>query len=221
MQLNSEIIYIGIAARRSGKRSGKDTFADAFIARINELGGQNPMPIATKISLADPLKTAAKAIFGLTNEQLYGSQAQKESITSWDWVKDNKYGKTGKMTSRDILQYFGTEVMREGFDFNIWINSLKRNAQVHLETVAVNAKPLLVLVPDIRYPNESEFLNYLVDIYREDAELANVDMHISEKAGSLIPDERVNLFVENNGTIEELQQKAKEFAQFIVKKINV
>jgi hypothetical protein len=214
----SNILYIGIAARKSGKRSGKDTFADAFKEEVDSIL-DGDMPDVIKMSLADPLKTAAKAIFGLSDEQLYGSQAQKESLTSWDWIENNKYGKAGKMTARDILQYFGTEVMREGFDHNIWINSLKMNAEVYRQTI--ESDKLIVLVPDIRYPNESDFLDYLVDIYRKDADLANTDSHISEKAGMLIPDTRVNLSIENNSTIEDLQQKAKEYAHFIVKKTDV
>jgi len=219
VKLHKEITYIGVAARKSGKRSGKDTWADAFIEEINNVDRFEHGIHATKMSLADPLKSAAKCIFGLSDEQMYGTQAQKESPTLWDWKADNKYGKQGKMTARDILQYFGTEVMREGFDFDIWVNSLRMNAIKELNTLSQKypQHKLVVLVPDIRYPNETNFLDYLVDIYRKEAEIANTDGHISEKSGMLISDSRVNHSVDNNSTIVDLQEDAKEFARNFLK----
>lgn len=218
-RLPKEITYIGVAARKSGKRSGKDTWADAFIEKANAVAEAQSLKVnSVKVSLADPLKAAAKILFGLTDEQMYGTQDQKESSTAWYW-KQNKYGKQGAMTARDILQFFGTEIMREGFDFDFWVKSLQVNVDnlLHKNKKVHPDSKLIVLVPDVRFPNESVFLDILIDIYRKEAELANVDGHISEKSGMLIPDSRVDYSVDNNSSIVDLQENAKEFAVSILK----
>lgn len=66
-------IVIGISGR---KQSGKTTLANYLVKHI---GG-------TIINLADPLKKLiCKDILGLTEEQLNGTEEQKNSLTQYEW----------------------------------------------------------------------------------------------------------------------------------------
>jgi hypothetical protein len=119
------------------------------------------------------------------------------------------------MTAREILQYFGTEIMRDNFDENVWVNSMKNKVK---STLTKNNQKMFVFVPDIRYVSESVHMDYLVDIYRKEAEIANKDGHKSEKSGMLIPDESISFSVVNDGTLKELKEKAIFFCENILLK---
>ena len=220
MKDNKPIIYVGICARESGKRSGKDAFADFC---INYISAFTSHPYA-KIALADSLKQAVGSIFGLSNEQMYGCASQKESITSWMWPIGNKYGREGPMTAREILQYFGTEIMRDNFCHDIWIKSLEIQAEAAFErSRKCNQmkpfeweQPAYVFVPDVRYPNEADKMDLLVDIYRPEAKRNNVDVHVSELSGSCIAQEKIGFTVMNDGTLDDLQSKAVAFCTDIL-----
>lgn len=91
-------------------------------------------------SFASPLKRAAKDIFHLTEEQvatLAGKQAFDER---WN------------MTSREILQKFGTEAMRETFP-GVWVKSLELALAKH--------RHLDVVIDDLRFPDEEAMVRRL------------------------------------------------------------
>ena len=91
------IIALGYMAR-----TGKDTVADYLVSRHG----------FAKIAFADALKDGVQAIFGLTNEQLYGGD--KEKIDEF-WED----------TPRNILQKVGTECMRRGYRDDIWVKCVE------------------------------------------------------------------------------------------------
>lgn len=89
-------MIIGLGHRA---RSGKDTLADYLVKQHGFI----------KVSFATPLKEAARDIFLLTDEQMYGDLKE---------VVDPRWGRT----PRDILQKLGTESVRNVFGPNVWIN---------------------------------------------------------------------------------------------------
>lgn len=116
----------------SGKaRSGKDTVADFLVQQHGYV----------RKALADPLKAAAKAVFDLTSEQIYG--ADKEQIDPY-W----------EASPRTILQKMGNE-MRRVFGETIWIKALE--CSIRAEQAAIRTrKSLRVVISDIRYKNEAD-----------------------------------------------------------------
>jgi hypothetical protein len=79
---------------------------------------------------------------------VYGSDKDKNTITRIAW--DNlplSDGKTGYMSSRDFLQYFGTTIVRKIYN-NAWVDST-------LQRILIE-QPQLAIIPDIRFPNEVE-----------------------------------------------------------------
>jgi len=117
-------------------------------------------PICKIYAVADELKTACINTFGLSYQQVYGTNEQKNQPTKYTWHDFSRFlsGKTfetidnerrwnAQMTARDIMQAYGTDMMRE-IDNNIWIDAcINRITKEDSE---------LALVSDVRFPNEVE-----------------------------------------------------------------
>jgi hypothetical protein len=114
------------------------------------------------LAFATLLKRYCMQLFGLTVDQCYGSNEQKNTATKveWEnmplWVRLKYAGAKwykpwtwspmfGYMTARQVLQVMGTEVIRKIYT-NAWADALYRTAAA--------AKEDVVIVPDCRFPNE-------------------------------------------------------------------
>lgn len=126
-------------------RSGKDTFA-----RL--LNGHEPF---TRMSFADPLKTAVAGLFNIPLERAF-SDDKEQVLEHWG------------LTLRDVLQRFGTEAMRNNFGADFWI---ERWAAEYLP----RAERENVVVTDCRFPNEAQRIR----------ELGGTIVHIRRAAGGL------------------------------------
>jgi len=110
-----------------------------------EYASQAIWPYVRSFSFADPLKIIGIQLFGLTEEQCYGTNEQKDSPINIKWENVPLGKGEGFMTAREFLQHFGTEICRK-IRSNIWVDScVKRIEQSGTE---------LAIVPDIRFPNE-------------------------------------------------------------------
>jgi hypothetical protein len=105
-------------------------------------------------NFADTLKDLCIDIFGLSYEQCYGTDEDKNSETDilWDDMpikypfKPKKDG-SKRMTSREVLQFIGTDIFR-CIKNNVWVDSTIR--KIYHEA------PELAVVVDCRFPNEIE-----------------------------------------------------------------
>ena len=113
-----------------------------------EYASRNIWPFVRSFSFADPLKSIAIQLFGLTEEQCYGTDEDKNTPINIKWENmPNVINANGFMTAREFLQHFGTDVCRKIKD-NIWVEScISRMLTSGTE---------LAIVPDIRFPNEVE-----------------------------------------------------------------
>lgn len=95
---------------------------------------------------ADILKELSIILFGLSEKQVYGTNEDKNTITNikWENVPLNN-GKSGFMTSREFLQYFGTVIVRRIYP-DAWINSTLNRV--------IKEDPEIAIIPDVRFPNE-------------------------------------------------------------------
>ena len=87
---------------------------------------------------------------GLSHEQCYGTDEQKNSLThlKWDDMPGNAArSRSGAMTARQVLQYVGTNIFRKMYG-DVWVNSCLR--QIEQEA------PDLAIITDVRFPNEVE-----------------------------------------------------------------
>ena len=120
--------------------SGKGTVADILV----EQG-------FTKVSFADKLKDGVATIFDWDRAMLEGdtdeSREWREQTDDF-WTQET--GRT--ITPRVVLQEFGTECMREGFDNGVWVSLLKKQ---------MIDNPGNYVVPDVRFRNEQNMIREL------------------------------------------------------------
>lgn len=114
-----------------GKGAGKDTAARYL---CEKLGGK-------QYAIADELKYLVKGIYGFTDTQLWGTQAEKE-----------KAQEDGSPSPRSAMETVGTALRKVyGDDFQV---------QRLLSDIATEKpeKPAVAIVSDVRYANEAKFL---------------------------------------------------------------
>ncbi len=147
------------------KGSGKDTCADYIIDKYGFI----------KKSFADPLKKACKELFLFEDDQIYGTQEQKET-------PDNRWF---GCTSRLVLQYVGTNLLRDQIDSimpGLGKNIFTHNFKLWYEAEKIKNPNLRVVIADVRFQNEIDFIQSLggivIKIIR-DSIISN-DMHPSE-----------------------------------------
>ena len=96
-------------------------------------------------AFADVLKEFAVDVLGLEHNQVYGTNEEKNSPTHLLWENMPTGNNKGPMTSREVLQYFGSDICREMYE-NIWFDACIRRIK--------KDKPELALISDVRFPNE-------------------------------------------------------------------
>ena len=122
----------------------KDPYVDVAKLFENELKDYIQL-----YALANSLKQLAVDILGLKPEQVFGTDKQKNSLTSILWEdmpgKEAQSHKPGKMTSREVLQYVGTDFFRKFYP-NVWLDSCLRKIE--------QQSPEIALISDVRFENE-------------------------------------------------------------------
>jgi hypothetical protein len=115
--------------------AGKDTAADYLVGFHG----------FRRDSFASTLKDAVAAVFGWDRELLEGrtpeARAWREQVDPW-WAK--RLGMP-TLTPRWILQYWGTDVIREHFHDDIWIAALESRLARRTDHTVIS---------DVRFPNE-------------------------------------------------------------------
>lgn len=142
-----------IYAITGNKTNGKDYFGEILINKINE---ESPHIEIIHLSFAEPLKAALSAITGI-DVNLFSNQSYKE--TSFYNIKT---GESVFLTSRpdgdnwfslrELMQYFGTDIMHGAFTPAIWI-------QAAINKMKFIAKDNTVFViTDLRFKIEADLL---------------------------------------------------------------
>jgi len=107
-------------------------------------------------AFADPLKEFCINVLGLTEEQCYGEDEDKNSLTNiksidmvsnYRHIQDNGYGEY--MTARHVMQYLGTNIIRK-INSDAWANASLNIIKKDCVSIA--------LISDGRFPNELEAL---------------------------------------------------------------
>lgn len=123
-----------IIAFAGRKQSGKTTCSE-FIVSCS-------LGVKTKIyNFADPLKQdICINILGLSHEQCYGSDLQKNTLTHIKW--QDKY-----LTAREVMQVVGTDILRNMYH-DVWVNAtINKIMKENMD---------LAIIADCRFPNEVE-----------------------------------------------------------------
>ena len=109
-------------------------------------------PYVKSYSFADPLKTIATELFNIPHKNVYGTNKDKnQKIRHLLWKNmpsgrvDTRKKKSGSMTAREFLQYFGTDVMRKIWE-PVWCSGTINKI--------VKEDSQLAIIADVRFPNE-------------------------------------------------------------------
>lgn len=156
------------------------------------------------LSFATPLKEFCINVLGLSPRQCYGTHEEKISETNllWDglpfrvrvkyskrstWLMRFLHPRSGKMTAREVMQVFGTDLIRSWCP-DAWARSVY--------AMAAAASEAIVIIPDCRFPNEDAFkANCKVPVRTIRLERAPFpeDKHPSETAMDDYPRENFDL----------------------------
>jgi len=176
---------------------GKNAFGEALAAATD----------SQCLSFADPLKEIAIQL-GMPRKIAYGSEAERRG-----WTKYLK-AKGEAVDARVWLQWIGTEFGRDQVATNLWVELLLEKAW--------RSPECSVVVTDARFKNE------LLDIHRIAARMGvtfrfvririkrpgqeSSETHQSETEQLSISDLCFEHVVVNDGTLEELVQRARDLA---------
>jgi hypothetical protein len=192
----------------SGKaRSGKDTFAEMLVVKLNEF----KYPPLIMMAFANELKLKCQEAFDLTWEQLWGDDKEK---------LDTRYEKyhtsiTGSVNTPQPIYWTGREIMQNfgafyrTVDQQFWIKNLFK--------VAEEKEYTNVMITDVRYINEADYIldhgGFVIRIERTGKD----DVHNMQHPSEIELDDygRFSYTVLNNWTLEELKIAASECADFL------
>ena len=178
--------------------SGKGTVADILVNTHK----------FTKISFADKLKDGVASVFGWDRKMLEGDTDESRQ---WRELKDDFWSNETKMevTPRLVLQLFGTDCMRNGFDDGIWVSLVKKEL---LDNPGRN-----YVIPDVRFANEVDMIR---DVGGEVWEIKRgpdpewlVEYKTNGKEPKVHASEwkwiksKKDLVIENNSTLDELSNQ--------------
>lgn len=197
---NERRILIGFVGHAG---HGKDTCGDWC---ANEYGFR-------KDAFAGPLKDAARILFMFTHEQLYGKLKEK---------LDSRWG----VSPREVLQFFGTEIVRDKFQEllptigeQFWLQHFRHRLEAAITLCREN--PFIqtsnVVVCDVRFENEAQLIRNLggliVKVVRPDhdafaehkTDAVVRASHASESSIDRIRDP--DLLLVNDGSLTDLYRK--------------
>lgn len=121
------------------KNSGKNTVSEILVSQYKY----------TPLAFADPVKDCISSIFGWNRDLLEGktneSRQWREIIDEY-W--SNILGKS--ITPRNAMTEFGTDIMRNKFNSDIWLHNMK----MRIDKLSSSN----IIITDVRFPNEIDFI---------------------------------------------------------------
>lgn len=188
---NNKIIFALLGKKESGKSTAAKFIKEKFDAQI--------------CSFAKPLKDMTGDIFGLSDDQMYGSLKE---------VRDSRWN----FTPRWVLQQIGNKA-REYIDKNIWIDKL-------FKTVEESSNNIFV-IDDCRYINEVEYIcntnfeTYVIKLEKKDNKkwwsiFSKKDLHQSEIEVDQAPKHLLSCVIQN----EYDEKFLKDIEEFVSSKVN-
>lgn len=147
------------------------------------------------ISLADPLKRVCSVLFNYPYHILLGERPETRDIR--ERLKTYQYSVCGSLTGRQLLQYFGTEVIRNNLGPSFW----SKLAEKEIYNSVLTGQN--VVIPDIRFPDEAAMLqnvNGKLFLISRGTEIK--DTHVSESFWKTLSHDIV---IDNNGSLKDLK----------------
>lgn len=194
-------------------RSGKNQFAEYLKAELESHNKTVSEDLFAK-TLKDWCKEDFAYFAKVINQVLF-------TIKEHDWnkgkiteicdemmISDEKWYEEKNDLTRAILQIVGTNIFRDRVDQQWWIKKL-------IERIKGNDSEFTI-VTDVRFDNEveliaedEEFVTVALNVFRKSDDTSLKTQHSSE-AG--IANHLIDYQIDNNGTLEDLKEYAKDIA---------
>jgi len=195
----------------SGKlQSGKNLFTDLCMENLKEKYS------VSYDYFAKELKNRCKEDFSTFVHFINKiSEHLPEDIKDSIHTNDENWYENKNQLTRLLLQLYGTEIFRNRVDVNYWAHQLVKNVK--------KSNSEIVFITDVRFPSEIEALKgfgfnlITVRINRTITREEEFNQHESELA--LDNYKKFNHVIENNGTLDELKEKARLFSETIISQI--
>lgn len=201
-------LIIMISSVKSGSFSGKNTVANNMVDYLLE-NYKDKFSISLE-ELSEPIKYFCYDLLRLEKKDVLYNKNKKTGIEIKNFAEDS--------TIRQIMQYYGTEICRNIFGYEIFI---KRIEDIIKKKNKNNNKKCIFFIPDLRFDNEYEYLKnngydpILIDINRTSQE--NKDTHASQKGINNIQN-LYNYTIDNDSDLDKLKIKSLEIIKDILKK---
>ncbi len=184
--------------------AGKDTVGEILISNHNFI----------KLSFASALKDTLAVLFSWPRELLEGATEESRiwrETTNTFWAE-----KTGMadFTPRKALQFFGTNLLRDNFCKDIWLNIVENKIN---ELVKTN-QDINIVITDCRFLNELNFIKksfpkaLVIKINRK-TENNQSNWSANHASETEWKDFNFDLELENNGSIEDLKNSVKNIIE--------
>lgn len=176
-----------------------------------------------KIAFADPLKKMLSVLLNIPFDNFNNRNFKEDCIINIatldyslsafsneeDQLSDSKFNRLAKnldplltqsnLTIRQLMQYFGTEVMRKFFGENVWINSTLKHASKN------------TIITDLRFKSEYNAVKSkgatVIFINRPGYTFGQ---HASEREmEDLLINNKYDVVINNNGSVKDLFDKIK------------
>ena len=171
-------------------------------------------PYVKLYSFADRLKWICTELFDIPKECAWGTEEQKNQTQEhllWENLPIQKEvslntgrPRQGVMTSREFMQFLGTNVMRKIYD-SVWVNStIKKITREQSE---------LAVIADVRFPNEAKAIENAGGVVVRLTRKVSDDNHDSEVALDGYPFKH---FIDNkDGSLDSMAVKVSKFFRYI------
>jgi hypothetical protein len=136
----------------------------------------NIWPFVKHYAFATALKEIAIGLFNIPRESVYGTDEQKNTPTQYKWedMPVKIKGKSGFMTGREFMQYFGTDLCRKMYP-DIWTDRTIKDILAEESNLAI--------ISDARFENEVKAVqNAGGKVIRLTRTIEGEDYHSSELA---------------------------------------
>lgn len=163
--------------------AGKDTAA-SMLADL--------LPNPHLYAFAQPLKEACKIAFGLSDQHVYGHE-KETPLKLYDGV-----------TSRQIMQWMGTELGRNLVHKDVWLKRATLEYSLHLSPNKT------FIVTDVRFDNEAQWVHeragYVIEVIRPNQHHIATSNHQSERG---VDPALIHHTLVNDGTRADLRTKVR------------
>lgn len=183
-------------------------------------------PKYKKLAFADPLKKMLSDLLNIKLEHFYNRTFKESCIINvstlqnsreTEKLSDSRFNKLVKqldpslteanLSLRQLLQYFGTEIMQKYFGKRIWINSTLANRSKY------------TIISDLRFIEEYNAIKenggLVIYINRPNYEFGQ---HASEREmKELLENNKFDFIINNDSSVEDLFNQVKKYCETIEK----